>query len=274
MRLDGQMTLGDVNPEYQAFVDKFKPKKTTDDCYTPARVYDAILGWVVREYGIDPEKVIRPFWPGVDYQNESYPEGWTVVDNPPFSILSRICKDYQAAGVRFFLFSPYLTNFSCGRGITHIITASSITYENGAVVDTAFLTNLDEHFEIRGCPELGAIIEAADLEEQKTKKAPPLPKYNYPDEVITPATIGYLAKHGVRIDIPFDECYFIRTLDAQRAAGKSIFGGGYLLSEQKASERAAAERAAAERAAAERAAATRWQLSPQERRIVEGLSRR
>lgn len=23
--------------EYEAFVDKFKPKKTTDDCYTPPR---------------------------------------------------------------------------------------------------------------------------------------------------------------------------------------------------------------------------------------------
>lgn len=28
--------------EYDAFVEKFKPKKTTDDCYTPANVYDAV----------------------------------------------------------------------------------------------------------------------------------------------------------------------------------------------------------------------------------------
>lgn len=25
--------------EYEGFVDKFKPKKTTDDCYTPPAVY-------------------------------------------------------------------------------------------------------------------------------------------------------------------------------------------------------------------------------------------
>ena len=25
--------------DYEGFVDKFKPKKTTDDCYTPAEVY-------------------------------------------------------------------------------------------------------------------------------------------------------------------------------------------------------------------------------------------
>ena len=28
--------------DYEGFVEKFKPKKTTDDCYTPPLVYD---GW-------------------------------------------------------------------------------------------------------------------------------------------------------------------------------------------------------------------------------------
>ena len=28
--------------EYQAFVDKFKPKKTTDDCYTPKNIYEVV----------------------------------------------------------------------------------------------------------------------------------------------------------------------------------------------------------------------------------------
>lgn len=49
---------------YEEFVDKFRPKKTTDDCYTPPHVYDAVLGWVAREYGVDPRDVVRPFWPG------------------------------------------------------------------------------------------------------------------------------------------------------------------------------------------------------------------
>ena len=30
--------------DYDAFVDKFVPKKTTDDCYTPQPVYDAVSG--------------------------------------------------------------------------------------------------------------------------------------------------------------------------------------------------------------------------------------
>lgn len=37
-----QISLGDVNEDYKAFVDKFKPKKTTDDCYTPANIYEAV----------------------------------------------------------------------------------------------------------------------------------------------------------------------------------------------------------------------------------------
>jgi len=36
-----QQTFADASPEYAAFLDKFKPKKTTDDCYTPAPVYAA-----------------------------------------------------------------------------------------------------------------------------------------------------------------------------------------------------------------------------------------
>ena len=71
------------------------------------------------------------------------------------------------------------------------------------------------------------------------------------------------AHYGVEYSLDRRECVKVDALDSQKNAGKGIFGKGYLLS----------ERAAAERAAAERAAATRWQLSPQERRIVEGLSR-
>ncbi len=34
------------NVNYEEFVEKFKPKKTTDDCYTPPIIYDAVLNWV------------------------------------------------------------------------------------------------------------------------------------------------------------------------------------------------------------------------------------
>lgn len=103
-----------------------------------------MLDYCVQRYGIDPEKVVRPFWPGGDYERMAYPEGCVVVDNPPFSIISKICKWYQVHGVRFFLFAPYLTNFSTHfDGLTHVVCDADVVYENGAKVNTAFLTNME-----------------------------------------------------------------------------------------------------------------------------------
>ena len=43
------------NESYEEYVEKFKPKKTTDDCYTPPEVYEVIKDWVCRRYGTDPD---------------------------------------------------------------------------------------------------------------------------------------------------------------------------------------------------------------------------
>ena len=95
--------------EYQTFVDKFKEAKTTDDCYTPPEIYETLANWVAEEYQIPREKFLRPFKPGGDYKREEYPEGYAVVDNPPFSILASIVDWYLAHNVPFFLFGPTLT---------------------------------------------------------------------------------------------------------------------------------------------------------------------
>ena len=42
----GQLGLFDDTSEtYEAFTEKFKVKKTTDDCYTPENVHDAVADW-------------------------------------------------------------------------------------------------------------------------------------------------------------------------------------------------------------------------------------
>ena len=69
---------------YEEFVEKFKPKKTTDDCYTPPTIYEIVKQWACNEYGIDPAKVVRPFYPGGDYKAFPYPDGAVVIDNPPY----------------------------------------------------------------------------------------------------------------------------------------------------------------------------------------------
>ena len=266
--------------EYAAFVDKFKPKKTTDDCYTPPNIYEAVLGWAVREYRLEGRQVLRPFYPGGDYESEEYPEGCVVIDNPPFSIVSKICRFYEERGVDYFLFAPALTLFSTAAGSSnYIVVDAGITYENGATVQTGFVTNLGP-YRVHLAPELHELLK---LENAKnTKPEAELPKYEYPDHVITPAHLQRIVKRGVGLRVLREDATFIRALDSQRERKKAIFGGGFLLSERAAAERAAAERAAAERAAAERAAAERaaaeranvhiWELSDRELACIQELS--
>lgn len=81
--------------DYVGFVDKFKSKKTTDDCMTPPEYYDCIRDWV--DENIAPlagRRIVRPFWPGADYTAFDYRPGDVVLDNPPFSILARIQDFY------------------------------------------------------------------------------------------------------------------------------------------------------------------------------------
>jgi len=266
------MFPGEDEAKYQAFVDKFKPKKTTDDCYTPDNIYRTVAAWVAREYGLGPASFVRPFWPGGDYEAFEYPDGCVVVDNPPFSLLARIKAFYIRRGIRFFLFAPTLTLFSSNQDdVCYIPCGVQITYANGAVVNSSFVTNLDRWL-VRTAPDLyRAIKRVNDANEKAAAKQ--LPKYVYPDCVLTAAASYRLSKYGVDYRLERGDATFIRRLDAMKARGKDsgIFSGAWLLSERAAAERAAAERAAAERAAAERAAATVWELSERERRIVAGL---
>jgi len=255
------------NDEYNEFLDKFELKKTTDDCYTPDLVYEAVAEWVAKEYGVDRSRFVRPFYPGGDYQKEKYAKDAVVVDNPPFSIMVQILNWYNDHGIRFFLFAPTLTLFSSSSSTCCAIpTGASVVYENGASVNTSFLTNLeDPMLRVRTAPELNKAVQDASDETQKVLHKE-LPKYSYPDEVITSAMVARWSKYGVDFRLSVMDSIQIDALDAQNEAGKTIFGKGYLLS-----ERAAAERAAAERAAAERAAAMRWKLSERERAIVRSL---
>lgn len=92
-------------------MEKFEGKRTTDDCYTPDIVYEAVADWVANEYSLDRKNFVRPFYPGGDYQAFKYKKNAVVVDNPPFSILSEILQWYDENGVKFFLFAPALTLF-------------------------------------------------------------------------------------------------------------------------------------------------------------------
>ena len=48
------------NQTYDEFIEKFKLKKTTEDCYTPPLVYEAVFGWA-REH-LEDLRLVRKIW--------------------------------------------------------------------------------------------------------------------------------------------------------------------------------------------------------------------
>ena len=267
------------NEEYNEFLDKFETPKTTDDCYTPDLVYDAVAKWVEKEYGVKREQFVRPFYPGGDYQGSAYPKDSIVVDNPPFSILSEILKFYTEKGIKFFLFAPAVTLFSSSSSSSCALGVGvDVIYENKAKVPTSFLTNLEMEDRFRTAPTLyEAVQEAVDKIAEESRRN--LAKNDFPDEVVTAMKLAYFSKYGIDFRVKREETEHIRQLDAQKEKGAAIFGSGYLISEKAAAEKAAAEKAAAEKAAAEKAAAEKaaaekWILSDREIEIVKSLGNR
>ena len=264
--------ISEEDEEYQAFLEKFEAKKTTDDCYTPDNIYDVVKKWCIERYGLKGKKIIRPFYPGGDYQKEDYSGDCVVLDNPPFSIISEICEWYTERNIPFFMFAPALTLLGIARGkMNYVACCVGVTYANGANVSTSFVTNLGNK-KIVASAELHELVEETNKENLR-KMHKELPKYSYPDEVLTATMLGYMAAHGTSLEIDAKDVHFIRALDSQKESGKGLFGSGFLLSEKAAAEKAAAEKAAAEKAAAEKVYMNIWELSEREREIIKSLGK-
>ena len=261
--LNGDCMISSVSKEkfedYEGFVEKFKPKKTTDDCMTPENIYDCVADYVAKRYGLSRESFVRPFWPGGDYQAFDYPDGGcVVVDNPPFSILAKILDFYEATGRDYFLFAPSLTGLSltARHKTTFICVGALVTYDNGAEVRTSFVTSMEPDVIMRTDPELYREIDAVNTANIKANVAE-LPKYIYPDHIITGALAQKYSLRGIDFIVPRASAVFVRRLDSQAGTDKSIFGGGLLLSDK---------------AAADKAATIYWPLSDRERELVDGLT--
>ena len=258
----------DLFSNYDAFVEKFEPKKTTDDCYTPEPVFQIVLDYVRSRCNIEGLEIVRPFYPGGDYEAIDYPDNCVVIDNPPFSIISKIARFYIENKVRFFLFAPHLTLFSSDIDCTCIVAGCDIEYENGAVIKTSFLSNIFGDLKIFAEPELFQKVKALS-------KKVNLPKYEYPANVLTVSQLSWIVERGIHFEAKKSSVKHCRGLESQKAHGKAIFGSGFLISEKAAAEKAAAEKAAAEKAA-EKAAAEKeniitWEISQKEWQIIQTL---
>ena len=250
--------------DYGEFTAKFKAKLTTDDCYTPVEVYEAVLGWLREKVDLSGANIVRPFYPGEDYEAYDYKEDDVVVDNPPFSILAKILRFYQSRGIRFFLFGPQLTLFSSSSSsLTYIPCACAVEYANGAKVNTGFISNLFGDVLAMSAPDLRKRIKEAQ-EKARGEASAPMPKYEYPPEVLTSSMLGYLSTHGVEFVVMRDEVSprLLSALASQKAVGKAIYGYGWLISEKKAAERKAAENVIV------------WELNEAEREAVRRIDKK
>ena len=272
--------LDENDPEYQDFVKKFEAKRTTDDCYTPDVVYDAVAEYVASEYNVDRANFVRPFYPRGDYQKERYKPTDIVVDNPPFSILASIIDWYNERGIRYFLFAPHLTLFcSTTTRCTCLPVGVTITYANGANVSTSFATNLEpDDIAFRADARLWKMVNDANREYVKLVRNQ-MPRFSYPPEVITSPTLSAFSRLGIDFVVKKSECYPIGKLGKQCEAGKSIYGNGFLLSTRLTEERERCEEQRIEREVKykeererrNRESSQVWELSERERNIIAQL---
>lgn len=260
-----QPTGGSGNPivfhDYESYVAKFQNKeKTTDDTYTPRDVYEAVLEYVRSIYPMEGKEVLRPFYPGGDYRHAVYPDDGVVVDNPPFSIFTEICKFYSAARIPFFLFGPGLTIFSVLKYCSVVVINPQIEFDNGAKVQCNFATNLIGDTLVTTAPALGNLITQCKSQTPKAN----LPKYGFPPEVLSASDFQCIARGDEVFSIKKSEAMVIRDLDCfPKRCG--LFGNHLLVSE-------AAAKAAAK--AAEKAKnVIPVRLSPRERMLVERLNK-
>lgn len=152
-----------TSKQYHEWLQKFETKKTTDDCYTPPEVYDVVLDYVKQHCDIEGKRIVRPFYPGGDYENEDYTDA-VVVDNPPFSIFTQIIDFYNKEGIPFFLFANHLTIFSSvnsRENTTAIIIDYAVEFSNGAKVNTGFVTNMMPGIRVVLDREFGEDIKSA-----------------------------------------------------------------------------------------------------------------
>lgn len=217
--------------DYESFLAKFNDiPKTTDDCFTPQDVFEAVVAFVGSKIDMKDKVILRPFFPGGDYINAIYPKNGIIIDNPPFSIFTDIIKFYTARQIPFFLFGQGKTIFSCCKYCTAIIVSDSLTYENGARIYTNFASNLFGDTIVMTAPKLNDMIFSCPSQSLKAN----LPTYKYPRELLSFSQMQTICRGGLDFSVNRNECQIVRNIDNHP---KSLFGDHILLSSSKADEK-------------------------------------
>lgn len=255
--------------DYESYIKKFTKKNnelTTDDTYTPQDVYEAVVAYVDSIYPLKGKQILRPFFPGGDYENADYPVDGVVIDNPPFSMFTAICKFYTRMGIPFFLFGPGMTIFSVLKYCSVVIINNVITFSNGAKVRINFATNLLGDTLVTTAVSLNEAIRQCPSQNKKAD----LPKYRYryPDELLSVSDFQSIACGDVDFSVGRQEAVVVNNLDLHPK--KSLFGDHLLVSKDFAAKAAAAKVAAKRMALDDKIVV---ELSERERKIVDELGK-
>lgn len=133
------------------------------------------------------------------------------------------------------------------------MAGAKITYQNGANVNTSFVTNL-EKCKVRIVGEINELIKNTKISKKK-------PKYEYPKNIISAAILQKMCRYDVDIKIPEKETFFIRKMEKQKSG---IYGSAFLISDQ------AAEKIKEEMTRIENI--KQWELSEKEKDIIKYLT--
>lgn len=216
--------------DYDTWINNLEKRvKTSDDAFTPPKIYEALLEYINEKITpIDTIEIQRPFYPGGDYQKEAetYNEKSVVIDNPPFSICSEIVEFYTKNNIKFFIFTNGLTVFHySSKGVHLLCPYASLEYENGAKVPTCFIHNL--------LP--AGITISGELKERLLKVARPpkreKKKYQYPNEVLSVGQSLELAK-AIKGEVTITNYKYVPALN-YKGKRKKVFCGALILSKSE-----------------------------------------
>lgn len=213
--------------EYEEWIKGFEVPHTTDECHTPVPLYNALLTYFLKKYNLKDKNIIRPFYPGGDFENYPYSEGDVVFDNPPFSLTARIIRFYTSQNIPFIIFLPAQTCLHYAHLCTLIIPREQMTFSNGARVAVAFATNLTPEIVAESDPELEEVLKKVEKERAQKKARP---SYDYPPETLSFSKIATFSNAGVPYKLErTNYLIFIKKLN-----GRELFAGRVVITDSEA----------------------------------------
>lgn len=254
---------------YKYCITNGRNTNTNDECYTLPEVYDTVLKYAVERCHLQGKHIVRPFVPGGNYQQYVYDKNDVVIDNPPFSMTTKITKWYINHDIPFFLFINGLYGVSLSRGLhgkaTVIATNANASFyhkPNNKVIKLGFVTNLEpKNIVLRG-----DVVLTNKLNDLVKKKA--LNKYQYPENMITNSDVLAAIRRGVELQLTTNNCLFEDNLDYHKEHKlNGIHGGCYLVDDNVYNE----YKAAMEKVPPYTHHVT---LSEREKKLIEKLNKR